>query len=385
MKRSFAWAAALLSVAFASLTARGSDLLDEIRAAQSSGNYERAASLYRELIASGQDTPEIHSNLAAMLHLGGHDREALAEARIALKRAPALTGPNVLAGLSLVRLGQWKEALPYLERAHLQDPRGVPPLLALGRTYVALRDYARSNAAYLEASKLAPGNTDAWYGLGITYRSLADAAMKKSPPGTISAQARHLLDSALRALTKAVELDPYSPRAHLILAESYRDSDKFGEAIAEYDKLLRLNPDDPAAELGLATTYWKAGDSESAIPAVEKVLRKLPNDPEANGIMAQVLLKTGDLHAAAPYAVTALKGNPDLVQVRLALAKICLSENRPAQALALLNPPPSNDTNGTGYYLAYRAFKMLGRDVEAEAALKEFKKRRGASSVAVSR
>ncbi len=383
MKLSLAWGAALC-LAFASLTARGSDLFDEIRVAQSSGNYERAAALYRELIASGQDTPEIRSNFAAMLHFGGHDREALAEARIALKGNSALAGPNVIAGLSLVRLARWKEALPYLERAHLQDPRGVPPLLGLGQAYVALRDYVRSNAAYLEASKLAPANPDTWYGLGITYRSLADAAMKRSSPGTVSTQARHLLDAALAALTKAVELDPASPRAHLILAESYRDSDKFNEAVAEYDTVLRLNPDDPAADLGLATTYWKSGDSERAIPAVKRVLRKLPDDPEANGIMAQVLAKTGDLHAATPYAVKALNGNPDLVQVRLMLAKIRLSENHPEQALALLNPPPSNDTNGTGYYIAYRAFKLLGRDAQAEAALREFKKRRNASSAAVS-
>src|SRR3974390_563314 len=225
MKLLFA-STAVLFLALASLTARGRDLLDEIRAAQSSGNYERAASLYRELITSGQDTPEVRSNFAAMLHFAGHDREALAEAQIALKGNPALAGPNVIAGLSLFRLGQWQEALPYLERAHRRDPRGLPPLRALGGTYVALRDYARGNAASLEAARLDPGSADAWYGLGITYRSLADAAMKKSPQGTISAQAKGLLDSALAALTKAVQLEPGSPRAHLILAESYRDSEK---------------------------------------------------------------------------------------------------------------------------------------------------------------
>jgi tetratricopeptide (TPR) repeat protein len=383
MKQLFHGTAVLL-LAFASLTARGRDLPDEIRAAQSSGNYERAAALYRELIASGQDTPEIRSNFAAMLHFGGHDREAVTEAQIALKGNPSLAGPNVIAGLSLYRLRQWKEALPYLERAHRQDPREVAPLIALGGAYVALRDYTRSNTAYLEASRLAPGNAEGWYGLGITYRSLADAAIKRSPPGTIPARARRLLNSALAALTKAVDLEPSSPRAHLILAESYRDSDKVTEAIGEYQTLLRLSPDDPAAELGLATTYWKSAEIENAIPLIEKVLRKLPADPEANGIMAQILVKTGEFHAAAPYAITALKGNPELIQVRLALAKIHLSENRPEQALAVLKRPAPNDPDGSYYYLLYRAMKMLGRNAEAAVALEEFKKRREASSDAVS-
>jgi tetratricopeptide (TPR) repeat protein len=383
MKRLFHGTAALL-FAFASLNARGRDLLEEIRAAQSSGNYERAAGLYRELIASGQDTPEIQSNFAAMLHFAGHDRDAVAEARIALKRNPDLTGPNVIAGLSLFRLGQWKEALPYLERAHQQDPRGVAPLIALGGAYVALRDYTRSNAAYLEASRLAPGNAEAWYGLGITYRSLADAAIKRSPPGTIPARARQLLDSALAALTKAVDIEPTSPRAHLILAESYRDSDKFVAAIGEYQTLLRLSPDDSAAELGLATTYWKSAEIANAIPLLEKVLRKLPADPEANGIMAQILVKKGDFHAAAHYATTALKGNPELIQVRLALAEIHLSENRPEQALAVLRRPAPNDLDGSYYYLLYRTMKKLRRNADAAVALEEFKKRREASSGAVS-
>ena len=368
-----------LLIACGSLAARASDLADQIRAAQSSGEFERAAALYRQLIASGQDTPEIRSNFAAMLHFSGHDREALGQAQIALKLNPNLAGANLIAGVVLSHIGRSGEALPYLQRAHQQDPRGTAPLLALGQVYVSVRDYARSNAAYLEASRLAPDNAEAWYGLGITYRSLADAAIKRSPARTIPPQAKQSLDSALAALSKAVNLQPESRRARLILAESYRDSGKFVDAVNEYQTLLRLSPDDPAVELGLATTYWKAGEIDNAVPALEKVLRKLPDDPEANGIMAEILVRRGDFKGGAPYAKKALKGNPELLQVRFALAKIYLSENQPDLAIAELKMAVAADPDGTYHYLLHRALEMVGREDEAAAALAEFRRLREAS------
>ena len=117
----------LLVIACSSFAARASDLADQIRAAQSSGEFERAAALYRQLIASGQDTPEIRSNFAAMLHFSGHDREALGQAQIALKSNPYLAGANLIAGVVLSHIGRSGEALPYLQRAHQQDPRGIAP------------------------------------------------------------------------------------------------------------------------------------------------------------------------------------------------------------------------------------------------------------------
>jgi tetratricopeptide (TPR) repeat protein len=353
------------------------DLAEQIRAAQQAGDYQKAAALYPRLIASGEDTPEIRSNYGAMLYMAGRDREAVAQFHIALRQSPGLLAPNLLAGLALTRLGQWSAAIPYLQIAHRLQANSPEPLIALGKSYVGLRDYKRAREAYTQATALDPRNAEAWFGVGITGRSLADAILKTNHEP--NAECEQLLHDSLAALTRAAELDPSSPRAHLILAESFRDSGKFVDAVAEYQAILRISPDDPAANLGLATTYWKSGDVEPALPYLNSVLSRFPNDAEANGIMANILVHRGAFQEALPYARKALAGNPNLAQVRASLAKIYLEQHRPGSAVQELSRIASVDPDGSFHFLMARALRELGRESEARAALERFKQLRAAS------
>lgn len=372
--QSLAW----LPAAF-SLWCAGQDLGGQIQAAQSAGAYQKAAGLYAKLIASGEDSPEIRSNYGVMLYQAGRDSECLEQLHIALRQNPRLGPANLFAGMALSRGGRWSEALPYLERARRLQPTSVVPALALGSAYTGLRDYGRARQAYLQATQLDADNVDAWYGLGITCRSLADSLLKQSSPGVIPPEASSLLHQSLEALTRAVALDPVSPRAHLLMAESLRDSGKFVDALREYQAVLRLNPDDTAALLGLATTYWKSGDPDTALAPLKKVLERLPADPEANGIMANLLVRRGDFKEALPHARKALEGNPNLVQVRFSLAKIYLEQNQPELAVMELRKSAPFDIDGSYHFLLARALRSLGRDAEAAAALEKFKQLRAAS------
>ena len=372
--RCLAW----LPAAF-SLWCAGQDLGEQIRAAQSAGAYQKAADLYAKMIASGEDSPEIRSNYGVMLYQASRDEECLEQFRIALRQNSSLGPANLFTGLALSRRGRWRAALPYLEQARRLQPSSVVPAVALGNAYVGLRDYERGQQAYLQATQLDPGNVDAWYGLGITCRSLADALLKQSPPGVIPPEARPLLDQSLQALTRAVTLDPGAPRAHLLMAESLRDSGKFVDALSEYQTVLRLNPGDTAALLGLATAYWKSGDTDTALDPLRKVLARLPADPEANGIMANILVRRGEFQEALPHARKALERNPNLVQVRFSLAKIYLAQNQAELAVRELQKSAPFDIDGSYHFLLARSLKSLGRDAEAAAALEKFKRLRAAS------
>ena len=139
-----------------------------------------------------------------------------------------------------------------LERARAADTSGVAPLLALGQAYVSIRDFHRANNAYLEATRRDPRSAQAWYGVGITRRSLAEALLRdasrqgKPKPS----EAAKLLRNALDSLNRAVALDPDAVQAHLMLAESLRDSGKYVEAIPEYETAIRLRPEMAAGYLG---------------------------------------------------------------------------------------------------------------------------------------
>ena len=380
--------------------------------AQQAGDYRRAAEIYEKLLAGSPNSAELLSNVGVMRHLAGEDDVALRSFAKALRLNPKLLTPNLFSGLALLRLGRAREALPYLEHAHsLND--SVLTNVALAKAHVALRDFRRANEDYYRATRQDPQHAESWFGLGVTYRNLLNAValrIGKSAPDSPAVKApladfsapvgrgvmlarekaamQHPadLDAAVRlaqsyqslaldALARAVQLEPNSARTHLALAEAQAESQNLLSAIPEYESAIRAAPQSEAGYLGLATAYWRSGDSDRALGPLQQALRLAPGDPEANAIMADLLVHSGEFTQASSYATKALKGNPDLAIARVALAKIDLGQNRPADAVAELQQTLDADSDGTYHYILYRALKQLGRSREASEALRIYRAR----------
>ena len=318
-------------------------LPDQIRSAQQAGDYSQAAALYLQLIAAGTDNAEIRSNCGIMLHLAGKNREAVEQFRIALKRNPTLASANLFAGLAEFDLGKFNIALPYLQTALKLDPARPAPLLALAKTNIALRQYSAANEGYTKLTATYPDLAEAWFGLGVTDRSMADEILNKAVRSAqanspdVKEKIQHLLDGALTALQRAAELEPNGARTHLVMAEALADEGKFAESVAEYEATIKLDPESDAAYLGLASEYWKQRQFDQAIPLLQHLLTDSPKDPEANGIMADISEHNGDNSAAKRYAAVALAGNPNLIETRLVLARIYLAEQKPNIAISELS------------------------------------------------
>ncbi len=368
-----------LSVSFSNAFA--DNLAGQIRAAQSAGDYQQAVKLYRQLIADGTDSPEVRSNFGIMLHLAGSDQEAMEQFRIALRQKSALVSANLFAGLAETDLGAPKEALPFLKKAQRLDPGSPAPLLGLGRTYVALRDYGLANESYLKATQLNPRLAEAWYGLGITDRSLAEQQLNKAARSGPSAtqpplrkEAKELLDRALEALQRAIELDPKSARTHLILAESFSEARRLVDAVPEFEAAIKQDPKLDAAYLGLATAYWRQGQFQDALPLLKRIVASSPKDPEANAMLADILEHDGQNAVAKQHAGIALGGNPDLIQAHVVLGRIYLAENQPKLAVAELQKVLAADPDGSYHFLLFRAYKAAGDETSARAALADFQR-----------
>jgi tetratricopeptide (TPR) repeat protein len=320
-----------------------------------------------------------------MLHLAGKNREAMEQFRVALRRTPDLAGANLFAGLSEFDLGEFEKALPYLKKAQELDPARPAPLLALGKLYVAKREYGQANSLYAKAADLDPNLAEAWYGVGVTDRSIAEGILnqaaragKTNEPVT-KQKVQHLLDGAMQALTRAAELDPNSAHTHLLMAESMADAGKPAEAIPEYQVAMKLDPALDGAYLGLASEYWKQHQFDQALPLLKHVLLKSPNDPEANGMMADIIEHNGDYGTAQRYAQTALRGNPDLIQTRVVLARIYLAKQEPKLAVSELRKVIAADPDGSYHFLLYRAYRQAGDERAAQEAMAQFQQLRYSS------
>jgi tetratricopeptide (TPR) repeat protein len=362
------------------IRAQQKDYADEIRAAQEQGRYGVAAELYRKLIDSGTDSPEIRSNYGVMLQLAGKSRAATAQFQIALRANPNLAPANLFNGLAELDLGRAKQAVPYLERAARLDQVRPEPELALAKAYVALRDFKSAKDAYVKAAKRDGNCAEAWYGVGITDRSLAEAELNRVAwGGQLQTPETHaLLDDAYKALKRAAELDPQSARVHLIMGESLRDSGKLVQAIPEYETAIRLEPEMEAGYLGLATTYWKQGEWEEAMPPLQRALELSPRDAEAHAMMADLLFRQNDPKGAGQQATVAISGNPKLALPRVVLARIDLANKEPLKAAAELEQVAELDPDGSYHFLLWRAYKLAKKPELAAAALAEFHRRRDA-------
>jgi tetratricopeptide (TPR) repeat protein len=371
-----------LLIAFSIRADAQSNLVDRIKAAQSSGNYSEAAQLYRQFIAAGNDSPEIRSNCGLMLHLAGKNREAMEQFQIALGKNPDLAAANLFAGLSELDLGEPKSALSYLTKAQEVDSRHPAAFLALGKAYVALADYQRANQAYRKAADLDNHLAEAWYGVGVTDRSMAEDLLNQAARSgritdeSATREAHGLLDGALDALNRAVQLEPNSARTHLLMAESLSDAGKLVEAVAEYHAALKLEPHLEAASLGLASAYWKRRQFDEALPLLKQVLQKSPKDAEANGMLADILEHNGDLAGAQHHAEIALANNPDLIETRVVLARVYLAKQQPKLATAELRKVISADPDGSYHFLLYRAYREAGNEQAAQEAMAGFRRLR---------
>jgi len=253
-------------------------LEDRAQSAAQAGNYPEAIRQYQELLRLRPGLTDERIRLGLVEHLSGDFAGALANFKIVLKGSPDLFVPNLFSGFALLKLKQPKEALPYLLRAQRINPKDGQAALGLGQAYSALQQFDKANHAYFLASVNAPGNSEAYYGLGITYLSLS------------------------RTTAEYIgQLNPQDPLARALAGEALLDQGKTKEAAAIYRALLNSGslPNSMCWFLGLAHLR----DGESATPSAE-FKRALSNSPGCLGAslgLASLDLLSGNLNGALDH------------------------------------------------------------------------------------
>jgi tetratricopeptide (TPR) repeat protein len=356
--------------------------------AERRGDFPSAISGFQTLLRNGADSPELRTNLGIAYFQMRDFGRALQQFRIALATQPNSAPGNLFAGLSLLNAGHPQESLAYLQKAHRIQPEDPTPLLALARAEVACNHFAQSRAFYEEAVHLYPQNAEAWYGLGIVERVLAERTIKQSRPGMdnsdAQAKSRAALQASEQAIGKAMELDPGSVHARMILGEAFRIAERYDLAVKEYKEATEQQPRFAPAWAGLAVAYSASGDDRNALQAAAQALDLEPNDAGTNALVAGTYLRLSDYSKAEPYALRALQLQPDLSSAQIVLAKIYLSRRRPQKALPMLQAAVKEDTDGSTYYLLATTLRQLGRSADAAAAMKKYQQLHGSHVKAMS-
>jgi tetratricopeptide (TPR) repeat protein len=173
--------------------------------------------------------------------------------------ARARTG-DLEAGYLLVdyyaRRPQHDQPLLALQDLHKRIPDDQDLTLDLVKAYKDQRKFEQAVATLKELLKIAPSREREIYSMisGIMTEERKD-------------------DEAEEWMKKALAKSPNDPTAYEHLAENYVAMQRFGDAIAAYEKTVQLDPHNSKAEFALAQLYVQGGQPMKAAELLRKVLR----------------------------------------------------------------------------------------------------------------
>ena len=279
-------------------------LLEQALAQHRAGELERAADLYRDVIAIDPD----HADALHLLGVAMHQRNDYAAAIHSIGRALEI---HPEAALFHCNLGAAQRALNLLESAEASfreavrlDPSFAGAHYNLGCVLEARGKTADAIAAYRRTLECDDGLADAYNNLG---RALAKAGQ---------------LDESLDCYRHLTALRPACGTAHYNLGNALFRARRFGEAAAEFRKSLSFNPNLPEAHNNLGTALKSLERFEEAGECFSRAIALKADYAEAHNNLGTVHQFRGDASEAAACYARALLLHPDFAGAQTNLANI---------------------------------------------------------------
>jgi tetratricopeptide (TPR) repeat protein len=181
--------------------------------------------------------------------------------------------------------------------------------------------------------------------------------------------------AALAAARDACLAEPKRAEAHYAFGQAWMAAGKPARAEQCFAIAVKLRPNFPDAWVNFGLTRYSQGAIQDAKNAMAHALRAQPGHAAATSNLAALLRLTGSYEAAEKLLREALVRNPHDAGARLNLVAEALQQERPAEALALLNAvdPPADDIAAARHWHLQRALALiaLNRPDKARAALGE--------------
>jgi TolB-like protein/DNA-binding winged helix-turn-helix (wHTH) protein/tetratricopeptide (TPR) repeat protein len=187
--------------------------------------------------------------------------------------------------------------------------------------------------------------------------------------------------AAMSAARKALELDPESAEAHIILADIQRAQWHWTEAEAEYRRALELNPSNAAAHNGLAGWLLCQGRPEEALTWAQRG-RELDPLAVSGADIAWILFFARRYDEAVHELHSVLAIRPNDASALWYLGFVLIAENQPQESVPVLEKALSVSDRSPGVIgVLIRAYAHADRRTDALRLLEELKRRKQAGYV----
>jgi len=313
-----------------------------------------AARAYEKLRELAPETAEVHAQLG-MIYFQQHD----------IARAVPTLRKDILLAMCLSELGQYKEALPGLQKGFGQSSdaalRRVTGL-QLQRSYAGLGQDDKAVEVALQLSRFYKDDPEVLYHTGRLFSNYA-----------------YLLTMRL------AEVAPASVWMHQAAGEANESLANYDGALDEYRKVLALAPDRPGIHYRMGRVFLARArpprsekDAEAhAAQEFEQELRLDPTNADAAYELGEIRRKSGNLDESRELFELAVKSYPDFEQGLVGLGRVLVSQGKADLALPPLAKAVSlNPEDDVAYFQLWQAHRALGHREEQEKAQAEFQRLR---------
>jgi tetratricopeptide (TPR) repeat protein len=330
--------------------------------ALTAGRYDEAETNFKKLAQLDPQIAEIHATLGLVYFQEKKFDQAVPELRTALKLKPTLVRASTLLAMSLSETGEYKEALPGLEKGfqHPPDPATKRMCgLQLMRSYTGLQRDQDAVGIALQLNQLYPNDPEILYHTGRVYGNYAFLTMHK-----------------LEVVA------PTSLWRHQAAAEAFESEGSTNQAIGEYREVLKLDPQRVSIHYRIGRTLlarWQlnhaAEDREQAVHEFEQELQVDPSNANAMYELAEIHRQKNELDQAQQFFSSALKYYPDFEEAQVGLATTLMAQQKPDLALPHLQKAVTLDAEDeVAWYRLSQVNRALGNKDEQQKALAQFQR-----------
>lgn len=282
--------------------------------------------------------------------------QALEQLDRAVALKPDLAAARVARGLLRYRQGNASAALVDFEAAAKREPTNPIVLDRLGETYMAVGRSADAVEVLRKAAELAPRDSTVLLHLGRALTNLGQPDEAKA----VFARYRELGPS------KSELLHP----AGLVDFLSLSPDEQFARYRAGVERTVQKNPDNAEAQVRYLGLLLTDRNNEEAAAVARKILALKPSP----ALLAEA---AGTLLAAEQYAfadeflrqANELAPQSNELQLDSAIAAFQVADAR--TGLEKIDRIPPDERTGDYYLARMQMLEALGRDQEAESALKQ--------------
>ncbi len=320
--------------------------------AMRNGRIADAEAAFREAVKLAPDLAEVHLDLGLVLGKEGKQQEAIASLTKATELDPKAASAHMFLGIFLYQANRRDEAIQALNQELLLNPKNVEALTWLGIVELAAGHPERAVNPFDQAAEITPNDLNV-----LEYRGKAHSLV------------------AQESYARMARLNPNSWQVHKVQAELYAESDKYAEAIKEYEAAIRDEQNNGDLYEGLGDEYRHMNELESAQKAYSKELELSPENPIALYNLGSTDIDRGDYAAGVPLLEAALERYRGVPVLEYYLGRGLAGQGRNAEAIARLErsakADPESEVAKRSFYELARLYRKMQRPADAENALRE--------------